>query len=111
MNRSRIEIRSRPQFFTMMYLNVLLTAKDAADIPKIRDLLAEAMRKSRAEPGCLRFDVYHSTAEPRRFTLVEHWESQAALDAHRLAEAYTQVYKPHVMPLVDREGHPATLLE
>lgn len=95
----------------MICLNVLLTAKDPADVPKIRDLLAEAMRKSRAEPGCVRFDVYHSTAEPRRFMLVEHWAGQDALDAHRLAEAYTAIYKPHVMPLVDREGHPSTLLE
>ncbi len=95
----------------MICLNVLLTAKDAADVAKIRDFLGHAMRKSRAEPGCLRFDVYHSSAEPCRFMLVEHWASQEALDAHRLAEAYTQIYKPHVMPLVDREGHPSTLLE
>ena len=95
----------------MICLNVLLTAKNRADVPTIRDHLSQAMRKSRAEPGCLRFDVYHSTAEPRRFTLVEHWASQESLDAHRLAEAYTQIYKPHVMPLVDREGHPSTLLE
>jgi quinol monooxygenase YgiN len=95
----------------MIYLNVLLTAKNPADVAKIRDLLAEAMRKSRSEPGCLRFDVYHSTAEPRRFTLVEHWASQDALDQHRLAAAYNEIYKPHVMPLVDREGHPSTLLE
>jgi len=95
----------------MICLTVLLTAKDAADVPKIRDLLTQAMRKSRAEPGCLRFDVYHSGAEPRRFTLVEHWESQAALDQHRLAAAYNDIYKPHVMPLVDREGHPSALLE
>jgi quinol monooxygenase YgiN len=95
----------------MICLNVLLLAKDAADVPKIRTHLAEAMRKSRTEPGCLRFDVYHSQAEPRRFVLVEHWESQESLDRHRVAEAYTAVYKPHVMPLVDREGHPATLLE
>ena len=27
------------------------------------------------------------------------------------AAAYTTIYKPQVMPLVDREGHPATLLE
>jgi quinol monooxygenase YgiN len=94
----------------MICLNVLLTAKDAADVPKIRDLLAQAMRKSRAEPGCLRFDVYHSTAEPRRFTLVEHWASPEAIEAHRLAEAYTTIYKPRVMPLVDREGHPSELL-
>jgi predicted protein tyrosine phosphatase len=30
---------------------------------------------------------------------------------HRLAEAYNTIYKPHVMPLIDREGHPATLLD
>jgi quinol monooxygenase YgiN len=95
----------------MICLNVLLTAKDPADVPKIRDLLVQAMRKSRAEPGCQRFDVYHSTAEPKRFTLVEHWASQEAIDAHRLAEAYTTIYKPQVMPLVDREGHPSTLLD
>jgi quinol monooxygenase YgiN len=95
----------------MICLTILLTAKDAAHVPQVRELLTQAMRKSRAEPGCLRFDVYHSTAEPRRFTLVEHWADQAAIDAHRLAEAYTTIYKPQVMPLVDREGHPATLLE
>lgn len=95
----------------MICLTVLLTAKEAGDVPRIRELLTQAMRKSRLEPGCLRFDVYHSSAEPRRFTLVEHWASQEALDAHRLAEAYTQIYKPHVMPVVDREGHPGTLLD
>lgn len=95
----------------MLCLNVLLTAKDPADVPKIRELLTAAMRQSRAEPGCRRFDVYHSSVEPRRFTLVEQWENQAALDQHRLAAAYNEIYKPHVMPLVDREAHPATLLE
>lgn len=95
----------------MICLNVLLTAKDAGHVPAIRDHLAGAMRLSRGEPGCLRFDVYHSTAEPRRFLLVEHWASQPDLDAHRLGQAYTTIYKAHVMPLVDREAHPATLLD
>ena len=95
----------------MICLNIHLTAKNEADIPRLRDLLVAAMRKSRAEPGCLRFDVYHSTAEPRRFTLVEHWADQAAIEAHRLAEAYTTIYKPQVMPRVDRDGHPSMLLE
>ena len=60
----------------MICLTILLTAKDAADVPRLRDLLTQAMRKSRAEPGCLRFDVYHSSADPRRFTL------DSADDAH-----------------------------
>ena len=64
----------------MICLNVLLLAKDAGDVPAIRDHLTRALRLSRTEPGCLRFDVYHSTAEPRRFVLVEHWASQQALD-------------------------------
>lgn len=94
----------------MLCLNVFLTAKDVANVDTIRSLLQDAMQLSRGEPGCLRFDVYHSTADVRRFTLVEHWESQDALDAHRLGQAYTTIYKPHVMPLVEREGHPSELL-
>ncbi len=95
----------------MLCLNILLLAKDPADVPKIREHLALAMQKSRLESGCLRFDVYHSNTAPQRFVLVEHWASQEAIDAHRTAEAYSTIYKPLVMPLVDREGHPATLLE
>ena len=95
----------------MITMNILLTVKVEADVQRVRTLLTEAMRKSRQEPGCERFDVYHSQADPCRFTLVEHWASKEALDAHRQAEAYTTIYKPQVMPLVDREGHPVTLLE
>ena len=46
-----------------------------------------------------------------RFLLAEHWESQAALDVHRTATAYTTIYFPQVLPLVNREPHPCTLLE
>jgi len=95
----------------MITMNILLTVKAEADVQQVRALLTEAMRKSRQEPGCERFDVYHSQTDPCRFTLVEHWASQKALDDHRQAEAYTTIYKPQVMPLVDREGHPVTLLE
>lgn len=36
----------------MIYVNVVLTVKEAADIPQIRTLLAEQCRLSRLEPGC-----------------------------------------------------------
>jgi hypothetical protein len=42
--------------------------------------------------------------------LNEWWESQAALDQHRTAEAYTTIYKPQIMPHVDRDGHPCDLV-
>jgi quinol monooxygenase YgiN len=95
----------------MIYLNVWLAVKDAATVEKVRGLLAEAGRLSRAEPGCARWEAYHSNHDPSRFLLHEWWESPAALDAHRLAPAYTTIYQPQVLPLVDREPHPSTLVE
>ncbi len=37
---------------------------------------------SREEEGCLSYELYVSTAEPGTFVTVEHWRSQADLDAH-----------------------------
>ena len=94
----------------MLYLNIWLTVKDPADVEKVRGLLAEQARLSRQEPGCARFEVYQSNNDPVRFLLCERWNSQAELDAHRKAAAYTTVYHPQVLPLVNREPHPATLV-
>jgi quinol monooxygenase YgiN len=95
----------------MIHLNVLLLVHDPANVSRVRDLLREAGRISRREPGCLRFEVYHSQADPRRFMLCEHWESQAALEVHRQGRAFTEIYSPQVLPLVDREPHPSDLVE
>ena len=95
----------------MIYVNVLLKVKDPAHVSQIRDRLIQQGKLSRQEPGCARFEVYHSNNDPTRFILSERWESQAALDVHRTAHAYTQIYQPLVLPLVEREGHPCQLLE
>ena len=95
----------------MVHLNVLLLVRDPANVPSVRDLLREAGRMSRSEAGCLRFEVYHSQADPRRFVLCEHWETQAALAAHRQGRAFTEIYSPQVLPLVEREPHPSKLVE
>jgi quinol monooxygenase YgiN len=94
----------------MLYLNIWLTVKDPGDVEKIRSLLAEQARLSRQEPGCVRFEVYQSNNDPTRFLLTERWESQANLDTHRTAKAYTTVYQPQVLPLVNREPHPSTIV-
>jgi quinol monooxygenase YgiN len=94
----------------MLYLNVWLTVNDASQVETVRGLLLEAAKSSRQEPGCRRFEVYHSTANHTKFLLNEHWESQDAVDAHRNAFAYTQIYQPQVLPLVTREGHPSELV-
>ena len=94
----------------MIYLNVWLTVKNPATVDQVRALLTEQARLSRQEPGCARFEVYQSQNDPTRFLLNEHWESQAAVDAHRKAHAYTTVYQPQVLPLVEREPHPSNLV-
>ena len=67
-------------------------------------------RGVRAEPGCLRFEVYHSQANSNVFILNEHWADQTAVDAHRKAAAYTTIYQPKVLPKVDRVPHPSDLV-
>jgi quinol monooxygenase YgiN len=94
----------------MIYINVVLTVKDPNDVAEISSLLAEQGRLSRQEPGCMRFEVYHSQTDPQVFLLNEHWSDQAAIDAHRKATAYTTIYQPKVLPRVDRVPHPSTLV-
>jgi quinol monooxygenase YgiN len=95
----------------MIYGNIILTVKDEGDIVEIRSLLAEQRRQSLLEPGCERFEVYQSQADAKVFILVERWASQQALDDHRLAKAYNEIYKPKVLPRVDRVPHLSTLVE
>ena len=95
----------------MIYGNIILTVKNEGDIAEIRSLLSEQRRQSLLEPGCERFEVYQSQADAKVFILVERWASQQALDDHRLAKAYNEIYKPKVLPRVDRVPHLSTLVE
>ncbi|MCA9268813.1 MAG: antibiotic biosynthesis monooxygenase [Planctomycetales bacterium] len=94
----------------MFHINVWLTVKDAADVARVRELLAEACRLSRAEPGALAFDVFHSQADPQKFLLCERWASEQAWKDHRDARAFREIYQPHVLPLVDRDPHISELI-
>jgi quinol monooxygenase YgiN len=42
---------------------------------------------TRAEPGCLRYDLWQDAADRTRFAMVEEWESAAALDTHLARES------------------------
>lgn len=95
----------------MHCLNVILTAKDAADVPKIRALLTECGRLSRQEAGCISYEACHSRNDPRVFILCERWATEADWQEHRNQRAYLEIYQPQVIPLVDRVPHPSDLLE
>ena len=89
----------------MIYNNVLLTVKNTDDVDTVRELLAEQARLSREEPGCERFEVYHSQADRQQFMLVEQWQTEVDLAQHKEAKAFTELYIPKVIPLVERVPH------
>jgi quinol monooxygenase YgiN len=95
----------------MVRVIIILQTKSADDVEKVKGLLAQQGQLSRKEPGCARFEVYHSSHDPTTFILNEWWETQAALDEHRKATAYTTIYAPQVLPLVNRTPHPSVLVE
>jgi quinol monooxygenase YgiN len=51
----------------------------AAAIREALTVLAEA---TRAEDGCLAYELFESTSAPGTFVTLERWTDQAALDAH-----------------------------
>lgn len=95
----------------MIYVNVILTTRDEADVPEIAGLFRELRRLSLQEPGCERYEVYHSNHDKRVFLLIERWIDQAALEQHRLGHGYLTIYAPLIIPRVDRVPHFAELIE
>jgi len=50
--------------------------------------LRELAGPSRAEAGCILYDVCRSTTDPDALFVLEEWESQAALDEHMATPAF-----------------------
>jgi quinol monooxygenase YgiN len=51
-------------------------------IDEMRALLAGLVGPTRAEPGCLRYELLHNLADPSDFTFVEEWRDDTALESH-----------------------------
>jgi quinol monooxygenase YgiN len=86
----------------MIRVMVTLTVNDDGDVAAVKQLLAEHSELSRAEPGCTRFESYQSQQVPSTFYICEFWESPQALDVHRGAKGFTEIYQPKILPLVER---------
>lgn len=64
-------------------LKVIARIKARPDkIEEMRALLSGLVRPTRAEPGCLRYELLHNTTDPADFTFVEEWRDDAALESH-----------------------------
>lgn len=55
-------------------------------INETRAVLLGLIEPTRAEVGCIRYDLHQNTLDPTDFTFVEEWTDDAALDAHLASE-------------------------
>ena len=65
----------------------------------LRSLLAWMVERTRAEPGCERYDLYEERDAPGALHLFERYRDQEALEAHRASDHYVE-YRRQVMDLI-----------
>jgi quinol monooxygenase YgiN len=53
------------------------------EIERLREAVEEHVRLTRAEPGCLSFDISQDADDPCRWTVDETFVDAAAFEAHR----------------------------
>lgn len=72
----------------------------AADLSTVLDHAAALTTLSRAEPGCVGFEVFQSTCEPARLVVIEHYRSPAAQHAHLDSPHYRELVVERIRPLL-----------
>jgi quinol monooxygenase YgiN len=55
-------------------------------VDRVRSILLGLVGPTRAEPGCITYELLQNRHDPTDFTFVEEWEGDAALDAHLSTE-------------------------
>jgi quinol monooxygenase YgiN len=49
---------------------------------RVRKILEGLLAPTRAEAGCINYDLHQSQTDPALFVFYENWESETHLDAH-----------------------------
>jgi len=62
------------------------------DEAKMKELLSAMVMPSKAEDGCLFYEIFQYENDKKRFMAVETWENEEALDGHK-ASAHYKIYK------------------
>lgn len=69
----------------MIYLVAMSRAKPGHE-SDLRQSLTGLIDPTRAEPGCVQYDLHESRDSPGEFMFYEIWASQADLDAHAASQ-------------------------
>jgi quinol monooxygenase YgiN len=57
---------------------------------EVQSILSGMLAPTHQEPGCIQYELLHNLNNPAEFTLLEEWETQAALDEHSAASHHTK---------------------
>ncbi len=57
----------------------------------LRRILSAIVAPTRAEPGCVNYDLHVNMDDPSRFVLYEGWQSKKALDHHMTLPHFTKL--------------------
>ncbi len=80
---------------------VTFIAKEGCE-EKMKELLSAMVVPSKAEDGCIFYDIFQYENNPRKFMAVESWRDEAALDGHK-ASAHYAVYKSSYEPYCEKK--------
>jgi quinol monooxygenase YgiN len=75
---------------------VTFIAKEGSEA-KMKELLTAMVKPSKAEDGCLFYDIFQYENQLNKFMAVETWRDEKALDGHKSTEHY-KVYKTSYEP-------------
>jgi quinol monooxygenase YgiN len=80
---------------------VTFIAKEGCEL-KMKELLSAMVKPSKAEEGCIFYEIFQYEKNPRKFMAVETWENEAALDGHKASSHY-KVYKSSYEPYCEKK--------
>lgn len=75
---------------------VIFVAKDDS-IEELKKLLQDMVMPSRAEKGCLLYNIYQMDSKPNTFVVIETWADEESLKGHQESAHYAY-YKAHFEP-------------
>ncbi len=79
--------------------SVTFIAKEGCE-EKMKELLTAMVKPSKAESGCVFYEIFEYKNEPRRFMAVETWADEAALEGHKTSAHY-KIYKSSYEPFCE----------
>jgi quinol monooxygenase YgiN len=84
---------------------VIIAESTAAEgkAEQVRALIESVVEPTRAEEGCLRYELFQDLNDINHVILVEEWQDQSSLDKHLGSEHLTGLFR-EIGPLLIDEG-------